>query len=104
MRTIMKIIICVLCFVVGTFIGRTAFAQQMCSSRIDVVEHLYTNYKEHSIGMGLTHNGTVTELLVSPTQTWTIIITKTNGISCIVATGEAWTVMQVKEAINGSKL
>ena len=36
----------------------------------------------------------VTQLFVSDTGSWTILGTRTNGTSCILASGRDWTVME----------
>ncbi len=38
----------------------------------------------------------VMELFTSETGSWTILVTRTNGLSCIAASGEDWTVMEDK--------
>ena len=38
----------------------------------------------------LASNGTVLEVLASNKGSWTIILTKPDGMSCVVASGEAW--------------
>jgi hypothetical protein len=39
----------------------------------------------------LSRNGNVLEVLKSDKAgTWTIIVTRPNGMSCVVASGEAW--------------
>jgi hypothetical protein len=40
--------------------------------------------------MGLVSNGAVLEVLTSDKGSWTIIVTRPDGTSCVVAAGEAW--------------
>ncbi len=41
--------------------------------------------------MGLANNGGVIEVLSSGSgNTWTIIITMPNGVTCLLAAGEGW--------------
>jgi hypothetical protein len=68
----------------------TASAQGVCSERAKFVDQLAVNYAENTVGLGLVNNGNVLEILVSKNGTWTILVTKPSGISCVVATGEAW--------------
>jgi len=65
-------------------------ARQVCSERTKFVEQLAVTYAENTVGLGLVNDGSVLEVLVSHNGTWTILVTKPNGISCVVATGEAW--------------
>jgi len=67
-----------------------ANAQQMCGKRTEVVQSLSADYKESTTGVGLVNNGMVIEVLTSKTGSWTILMTRTNGVSCVVATGNSW--------------
>ncbi|WP_416896146.1 MAG: hypothetical protein ACMVY4_11370 [Minwuia sp.] len=70
-----------------------ASAQMLCKERAQVLDKLSNNYKEAPVAMGIASNGAVLEVLTSSegAQTWTILITQPNGISCVMATGEDWT-------------
>ena len=49
-------------------------------------------FNEKMIGLGLGKNQeSVVELYVSSHGSWTILVTMTNGMSCIGAAGENWT-------------
>ena len=68
-----------------------AEAQTMCGNRTDVLGKLSNGYSENATAMGLSSNGGVVEVLTSPKgNTWTIIITMPNGVSCLIAAGESW--------------
>lgn len=68
-----------------------ASAQTVCSARSNVIEQLGTQYAEAPVSMGLTSNGTLIEVFSSEDgATWTIISTRPDGTSCVVASGEAW--------------
>ena len=55
---------------------------------VGVLTHSHGKQK---IGFGIGFNGgAVYELYVSNTGAWTILITKTNGISCPAASGDSW--------------
>ncbi|HEX9771523.1 MAG TPA: hypothetical protein VGA50_20305 [Kiloniellales bacterium] len=63
-----------------------------CLPHAEAVAKLTQRYSEHQVGIGLgTQGDSVVELYVADTGTWTILITHTNGISCIGATGNSWT-------------
>ncbi len=63
-----------------------------CARHDDAVSKLAQTYGEAPIALGLSPQGqTVTEVFVSQSGTWTILVTRTNGISCIVAAGDNWT-------------
>jgi hypothetical protein len=40
--------------------------------------------------MGLAASGSIVEILVSQTGSWTILVTSPNGTSCVVAVGDYW--------------
>lgn len=61
-----------------------------CVKRSDFLHHLSSNYKESPVAMGVTASGRVLEVVASPSGSWTIIVTMPNGISCGIASGEAW--------------
>ena len=62
-----------------------------CSPRTDVLSQLAQKFKEAPVAVGLANNGGLLEVLTNGTgSTWTIIITMPNGVSCLVAAGEAW--------------
>ena len=66
-------------------------AQMVCTERAALVAHLCRAYAETTIGRGIAGNGGVVELLSSPDgESWTLIITMPNGLSCLLASGENW--------------
>ena len=72
-------------------VSSAALAQVPCGERAKIVGWLGVNYKEAPVATGLSNKGALVEVLSSVDgETWTIIVTKPNGISCIVDTGQAW--------------
>ncbi len=76
-------------------IGWSAFsssaqAQTMCDERHAVVATLEKTYSETPVSMGLASNGAIIEILASPSGTFTIILTRPNGLTCVMAVGESW--------------
>ncbi|MDH3738615.1 MAG: hypothetical protein OER92_05425 [Alphaproteobacteria bacterium] len=67
-----------------------AHAQSTCDLRKSLMAKLDAGYNEHPVGVGVASTGNVVELIVSPDGTWTIVVTKPNGIACIAAVGEDW--------------
>lgn len=61
-----------------------------CAGRAEFIKHLNTRYNEFPVAMGLTVNGGLLEVAVSPAGSWTIIVTMPNGIACGVASGMNW--------------
>jgi hypothetical protein len=68
-----------------------AAEQQVCGKRADVIKQLSVKYSEAPTAMGLSSDGGVLEVLTSTDRnTWTIIVTRPDGLSCMVAVGEYW--------------
>ena len=81
-------------FLLATFllISSPANAQLICDTREKIVTELGTNYNESQFGYGITQSGKqMFELFSSNTGTWTILLTRPNGTTCAMATGNAWT-------------
>lgn len=91
--------------VLNLFLSNPVHSQQQaaCGDRTKVLKHLSGKYKEAPRSLGLANNGGVMELLVSPKgNSWTIIITMPNGPTCMVAAGENWENIPVKETKKGN--
>ena len=80
---------------IGGFIWATQTAeaqQQNCANRAAIVEQLQTRFSETRLGMGLHPDNLIVEIFTSlDSGSWTIIATRPDGISCLVAAGESWT-------------
>jgi len=62
-----------------------------CANRDAVVTRLATAYGETRHSMGLGANNAVIEVFASDeTGTWTITVTTTDGMTCLVASGQAY--------------
>ena len=62
-----------------------------CGQRAGVVAGLERHYQEAQTALGLTAKGSLIELFVSPSGSWTIIQTSPQGMSCVMAAGSRWT-------------
>lgn len=62
-----------------------------CATRQAVLDRLANSYGEtvQSIGLG-SNNGIVEMFASSETGTWTITVTLPNGMTCLVASGQAF--------------
>ena len=69
----------------------TAQAQQICAPRAALIEKLKTEFQEEPEAAGVTTSEGLFEVLVSESGTWTVLATGSNGISCLVLSGEGWT-------------
>ena len=82
------------------FLGASgAFAQsQQCEQRQKVLGHLAQKYHEMPVAVGVTSSGGLVEVLsTGDGDTWTIIVSQPNGMSCLVAAGEGWRTLEVDE-------
>ncbi|SEL52572.1 hypothetical protein SAMN05443999_1064 [Roseovarius azorensis] len=62
-----------------------------CLPRESLVERLENRYKEHLIGGGLQNPQQLLEVWASgETGSFTVFVTRPDGVSCIVATGQHW--------------
>lgn len=62
-----------------------------CGKRAKIVERLEAKYGETRQSMGLAQNNGVVEVFASDESgTWTIVITLPNGMTCLVAAGNAF--------------
>ncbi len=68
-----------------------ATAQQLpCGKRDEMVKSLFSQYREQPRAMGLANQTAIIEIFTSKSGSWTILLTKPDGASCIVSAGEAW--------------
>lgn len=62
-----------------------------CAMRQHVIERLASAYGETRQSVGLGANNQVVEVFASAaTGTWTITVTTPNGLTCLVASGQAY--------------
>ncbi|MDA4845976.1 hypothetical protein [Hoeflea poritis] len=82
--------------VIGTFFYAAANRQAhgaglACGDRIGILKSLASKYKESPRALGLASTGrAVFEVYTSKTGTWTILMTTTTGMTCIMAAGRSW--------------
>jgi hypothetical protein len=67
-----------------------AKAQGMCGKRADFVRALAAKYQEARRHQGVAATTNLIEVFASKTGTWTILITDSNGKTCILAAGTSW--------------
>ena len=83
-------------FTAGAIIAAAALAppaqaQANCAMRDTIVERLEAKYGETLTGGGLRSETQVVEVWAAEeTGTWTVLMTRADGISCIMASGTNW--------------
>ncbi|MCH7542671.1 MAG: hypothetical protein IIB65_03435 [Proteobacteria bacterium] len=64
-------------------------AQMLCVDRVDMLDRLASEYGEELIEVKMMEEHGLLEVLKSRTKgTWTLLLTKPGGISCVLATGK----------------
>jgi len=61
-----------------------------CAKQALMHQLLTEKYKETPVGVGTINQDRLMQLFVSANGTWTMLMTKTDGESCIIASGENW--------------
>ncbi|MEM9012270.1 MAG: hypothetical protein AAGE18_13655 [Pseudomonadota bacterium] len=65
--------------------------QSTCAVRDQVVDRLSERFGETPAGIGLSNPNALVEVWTSDeTGTWTILVTRADGVSCVVASGSNW--------------
>lgn len=91
MNTLKKLAVAMIPVVTMSLWAGSASAEQRCATRDGAVAQLAKKYSEKVVGRGLFKGGkTMAELFVSTSGSWTVVVTNTEGTSCIVASGESW--------------
>ena len=82
-------------FVAAFFVPSAARAEPQCNTRESVLRQLAEKYGEAPVAIGVTHNGALMEVIAQPGgRTWSIVITSPQGMSCLVAAGEGWRLVE----------
>ena len=88
----------VLLLLLGDCDPAIAQVQSQCGTRDNVLKLLSKKYEETPVAYGVTLSGGLLEVLKSVPEaeddTWSIIITNSQGISCLMAAGQGWKAME----------
>ena len=72
-------------------VSSASAAQRVCGERDKLNKFLATKYQELPRALGVGGSGKqVFEVYTSEKGTWTVLMTMTNGTSCIMAAGHSW--------------
>jgi len=82
-------------------VATPATAQMVCGKHADIAKRLESGYQEVRTGIGLAGNGGLIELYTSEKGTFTIVLTRPNGLSCLMAVGENWEVLKTPLPVKG---
>ena len=96
-RSMMKALTLSISFIVMT-VANGVQANSVCGPHEKIVTQLQTGYSESRSGYGLSGNGSLVELFVSKEKgTWTFMLTRPDGMTCLVASGGNWEDLQFVE-------
>ena len=62
----------------------------ICGKRADILTGFASTYHEVRSAIGIADGGALIEVLVSPSGTWTMVVTKPGGVTCVIGTGRDW--------------
>jgi hypothetical protein len=82
-------------FAGGALFSQSAEAARLCGDRDQILKRLEQRHDETPQALGLSSDGGVLEVLVSPSGGWTILVTYPKRPTCVVAVGEAWQALQL---------
>lgn len=68
-----------------------AHGQPACDKRDKITERLETRYQEFLTAWGMSNTGQLVELWATENgETWTLVLSHANGISCLIGAGVNW--------------
>lgn len=63
----------------------------VCGPRQEIMKQLSKSFLEAPTAIGVTSTGELLQVLANPDRsTWTIVVSRPDGLSCIVAAGADW--------------
>ena len=65
-------------------------SQPRCTDHTRFTNHLKNKYGETQVGMGFVSPTDIIEVYVSKRGSFTVLVTKPNGKTCLVAAGRGW--------------
>lgn len=61
-----------------------------CAPHDNVQQSLKQIHAEKPVSRGIDARGAMVEVFAAPAGNWTIVVTEPGGMSCLMASGEAW--------------
>lgn len=78
-------------FAIPIFLTPATATAAKCGDRATLIETLKTRYKEVPVAMGISQKSTEAfEVFASETGSWTVVMTRSNGLACVMAVGHSW--------------
>ena len=79
--------------------GETATGPRSCMPHEGADDKLRSVYGEKVLGHGVSSDGTLIEIFLAPSGTFTVIKTTPAGLSCVVDFGEGWQTLHQLEQV-----
>ncbi len=96
MKTLANSLMGLLVIAVVSLSAVSAEAQMKCDLRDNALTQLETKFEQQVVGRGLTRDGqAMFDVLVSDAGSWSVIVTDTRGRTCLMASGEDWSAIQM---------
>ncbi len=70
--------------------AKSPIAEVICAKRAEMVQKLTVTYHSSVAATGLRDMEAAIEVWADPDGRWTLVQTYTDGMTCILAMGEAW--------------
>jgi hypothetical protein len=87
----------------GLSAANPPFENPPCMARNDVHAQLDRKYAEVPVAVGLADNGAVLEIFTAKDgATWTVVMSLPNGMTCLIAAGEAFQTLPLRIAGSGA--
>lgn len=86
---------------VGAVTAQSAAAMNHCGVRADVVSALNDKYSESHVATGLQSEDGLLEIWAVEGGSWTILLTRPDGKTCVMASGTHWLETLESEMVSG---
>lgn len=83
----------------STPMAPAASAARNCLPHDSAGDKLRAEFGEKVLGRGVSSDGTLVEIFLSPSGTFTVIKTTPKGMSCVVDFGEGWQTLNQLESV-----
>jgi hypothetical protein len=72
-----------------------ATAQAACGERDKILAALFADHAEVPVARGLATGGVMIEVLAAESGTFTVLLTRPTGVSCLIMAGDFWETLPV---------
>lgn len=87
---------------IATLIAIPTGVAETCAQRSDFIAFLKDHFGEVEVAQGLSSSGHLVEIFVAPAGSWTILVSRPDGLSCLVDAGEPWVMLPATGQMRGA--